>query len=84
MKARRAVGQNWVRPTATNASASEQMARSTARRARTRTESRPGAARSSDDERGDDGLQRRRRRGPDDEEAAGVEHVVLSGGHEAP
>ena len=72
------MSENWVRLAATKASASEQIANTTASAASARTESSPGPRLVEDSAR-HDRLQRRGRHGPDDQEAACVEQVVLRG-----
>ena len=79
MNASRAVSENSVRLAATNASASEQMAITTASPARASTDSGPASATASRTVRGHHRLQGGGGRRPDDQEPAGVEEVVLGG-----
>ena len=73
MNASRAVSENCVRLAAMNASASEQIAITTARAASARTDEHAGAGDGSRTLARHDRLQRRRRRRADDQEAARVQ-----------
>ena len=76
------MSENCVRLAATNASASEQIAITTARPASARTASRPEPGDRVEHAPRHDRLQRRRGGRADDQEAAGLEQVVLRGGRE--
>ena len=79
MNASRAVSENWVRLAAMNASASEQIAITTASAAERKDGQQPVPGDRVEHVARHDRLQRRRRRRADDQEAARMEEVVLGG-----